>query len=88
MAASVPWFSEAAKTHRVVIRGLKYQPESLVVRRGDAVVWVNDDPMPHTVTAAGDLCDAVGEVRVGHVAPKPLQFAQDDGPPWGYKYIS
>ena len=43
----------AAKTHRVVIQGLKYQPEMLVVRRGDSVVWVNDDPMPHTVTAAG-----------------------------------
>ena len=43
--------AEAAKTHRVVIRGLKYQPETLVVRRGDAVVWVNDDPMPHTVTS-------------------------------------
>ena len=47
--------AEAAKTHRVVIRGLKYQPETLVVRRGDAVVWVNDDPMPHTVTSAGDF---------------------------------
>ncbi len=44
---------EAAKTHRVVIRGLKYQPDRLVVRRGDTVVWVNDDSMPHTVTAAG-----------------------------------
>ena len=57
-AASLAWNGvaaggEAAKTHRVVIQGLKYQPEALVVRRGDTVVWVNDDPMPHTVTAAG-----------------------------------
>jgi plastocyanin len=45
--------AEPARTHRVVIQGLKYQPEALVVRRGDTIVWVNDDPFPHTVTAAG-----------------------------------
>ncbi len=45
--------AEPARTHRVVIHGLKYEPETLVVRRGDTVVWVNEDPMPHTVTAAG-----------------------------------
>jgi plastocyanin len=47
--------AEPARTHRVVIHGLKYEPETLVVRRGDTVVWVNDDPMPHTVTAAGEF---------------------------------
>ncbi len=57
-AAGLAWHrigagAEAAKTHRVVIQGLKYQPETLRVRRGDTVLWVNDDPMPHTVTAAG-----------------------------------
>ena len=45
--------AEPARTHRVVIQGLLYQPEKLVVHRGDTVVWVNEDPMPHTVTAAG-----------------------------------
>jgi len=45
----------AAKTHRVVVQGFKYLPEMLVVRRGDTVVWVNDDPMPHTVTATGEF---------------------------------
>jgi plastocyanin len=44
-----------ARTHRVVIQGLLYRPETLDVRRGDTVVWVNDDPMPHTVTAAGEF---------------------------------
>jgi plastocyanin len=57
-AAGLTWHAgaagtEPARTHRVVIHGLKYEPETLVVRRGDTVVWVNDDPMPHTVTAAG-----------------------------------
>jgi plastocyanin len=47
--------AEPERTHRVVIHGLKYEPETLVVRRGDTVVWVNDDPMPHTVTAVGEF---------------------------------
>jgi plastocyanin len=36
-----------------VIQGLLYVPETLTVRRGDVVVWINKDPFPHTVTAAG-----------------------------------
>jgi plastocyanin len=42
-----------ATTHRVVIDGLKYEPEMLTVRRGDTIVWTNKDPFPHTVTAPG-----------------------------------
>lgn len=41
------------ETHRVVIDGLKYEPETLTVKRGDTVIWTNKDPFPHTVTAAG-----------------------------------
>jgi len=40
-------------THTVVIDGTKFEPATLEVRRGDAVVWVNRDPFPHTATAAG-----------------------------------
>ncbi|TMG84073.1 MAG: copper-binding protein [Betaproteobacteria bacterium] len=40
-------------THTVVIEGVKYAPETLAVKRGETVVWVNDDPFPHTVTAKG-----------------------------------
>jgi len=42
-----------ARTHEIVIQGLRYVPETLKVQRGDVVVWVNQDPFPHTVTAAG-----------------------------------
>lgn len=47
--------SAAAKpaTYTVVIEGTAYAPETLTVKRGDAVVWVNKDPFPHTVTAKG-----------------------------------
>jgi plastocyanin len=48
----------AAKTaaparHQVVIEAVAYAPAVLSVHRGDTVVWVNRDPFPHTVTAAG-----------------------------------
>ena len=42
-----------ALSHQVVIDGVKYEPEALTIKRGDTVVWVNKDPFPHTVTAAG-----------------------------------
>lgn len=40
-----------AETHTVVIEGMKFQPESLIVKRGDKVVWRNKDVVPHTATA-------------------------------------
>jgi plastocyanin len=40
-------------THTVVIDGVKYEPETVTVKRGDTVIWVNKDPFPHTVTAGG-----------------------------------
>jgi len=45
--------TDPPRTHEVVIQGLLYVPETLTVRRGDVVVWINKDPFPHTVTAAG-----------------------------------
>ncbi len=42
-------------THTVVIEGVAYAPESLTIKRGDTVVWINKDPFPHTVTAKGSF---------------------------------
>ena len=39
------------KTHTVTIEGLRFQPERLTVARGDTVVWVNKDLVPHTATS-------------------------------------
>jgi plastocyanin len=58
-ALSVLWLAvgaiAAAKpaTHTVVIEGLKFVPQTLTVKRGDTVVWINKDPYPHTATAKG-----------------------------------
>ena len=45
--------ADPPRRHEVVIQGLLYVPETLTVRPGDVVVWINKDPFPHTVTAAG-----------------------------------
>jgi plastocyanin len=39
------------KTHTITIEGMRFQPESLTVARGDTVVWVNKDLVPHTATS-------------------------------------
>ena len=54
-AAGAAADGKAAKpaTHHVVIEGLKNEPETLTVKRGDTVIWINKDPFPHTVTAPG-----------------------------------
>ena len=52
-AALVAQATDRAETHAVVIEGVKYAPETLTVRRGETVVWINKDPFPHTVTAKG-----------------------------------
>ena len=39
------------KTHTVTTENMRFQPESLTVSRGDTVVWVNKDLVPHTATS-------------------------------------
>lgn len=52
--------SAAAKVRTVIIEGLRYRPRITVVRRGEPVKWVNEDPVPHTVTAVGGSFDSHG----------------------------
>jgi plastocyanin len=40
----------APKTHRVEIKGMKFQPAELNVKKGDTVVWINRDVVVHDVT--------------------------------------
>ncbi|WP_420819659.1 cupredoxin domain-containing protein [Pandoraea terrae] len=49
--------------HTVVIEGTRFEPETLGIRSGDIVVWVNKDPFPHTVTAQA------GEFDSKNIAP-------------------
>jgi plastocyanin len=44
-----------AATHSVTIDAFELKPPTLTVRRGDVVVWHNNDPVPHTITAKGSF---------------------------------
>ena len=39
------------KVHTVTIADMRFMPQTLSVARGDLVVWVNKDIVPHTATA-------------------------------------
>jgi plastocyanin len=44
--------------HTVVISGVRFDPQTLTVKVGDIVIWVNHDPFPHTVTAVNKQFDS------------------------------
>lgn len=43
---------KAAK-HTVTIEAVAFKPDVVDAKPGDSIVWTNNDPFPHTVTAAG-----------------------------------
>ena len=48
----------AQTTHTVIVAQMKFSPETLTVKRGDTVVWVNKDFFPHTATARDGSFDS------------------------------
>jgi plastocyanin len=40
-----------ARRHVVEMRGMGFHPRELEMRRGDTVVWINRDVVPHTATS-------------------------------------
>ena len=40
-----------AAVRTVAIDGNKFDPETIIAKAGDTVVWINKDPFPHTVTS-------------------------------------
>ncbi len=48
--------------HVVEITMFKFIPESLSVKAGDTIIWVNKDIVPHTATA-DDLSFDTGELK-------------------------
>ena len=80
LVAAAIWLAApalAAKTLTVAMDGTRFVPETITVKQGDRVVWVNKDPFPHTATAAGAFDS--GSVAAGGswslVARKPGEFA-------------
>jgi plastocyanin len=54
--ASAP--EAAAPARRVVIENMQFVPATLQVRRGERIVWTNQDLVPHTVTARDGSFDS------------------------------
>ena len=48
----------APRSHQVTVRSFTYQADPVYVARGDTVVWVNADMVPHTVTARDGRWDS------------------------------
>ena len=42
------------------MENMRFQPQSLTVARGDTVVWVNKDLVPHTATSKAGGFDSQG----------------------------
>jgi plastocyanin len=63
--------------HTVIIEGMSFSPQTLTVRRGDRVTWINKDPFPHTVTATDGKFDSHPIAPDGswtYVARKPGEY--------------
>ena len=57
-ATEAPAGGAAAGGTTVAMAGLRFQPETLTVRKGTTVVFDNDDTAPHTVTASSGGVDS------------------------------
>lgn len=56
----------APKTVRVVMKGITYLPKRIEIPVGTILIWRNDDPLAHTVTAADQSFDS-GLIQGGAV---------------------
>lgn len=56
------------ETHVVSVVNMQFTPQTLDVRRGDRVVWVNKDLFPHTATADSKVFDSQQIVSEGRWA--------------------
>ena len=64
MVSSGYAYSAPPATHAVTIEALRYSPSTIEVNKGDTVVWRNEDPFPHTVTAQNRAFDS-GQIAEG-----------------------
>lgn len=56
--AAPPAAKDTAHAHIVTIEGMRFSPQTLSVRRGERITWINKDAFPHTVTATDGKFDS------------------------------
>jgi plastocyanin len=59
-AASAADEKPAPRAYTVVVENMRFDPQTLIVKSGGRVKWVNKDLFPHTVTADGKAFDSHG----------------------------
>jgi len=66
-ATALPYAGANAQENRhhlVEIRKFKFVPDTLSVKSGDTITWVNHDIVPHTATASDKSWDT-GKIKKG-----------------------
>jgi plastocyanin len=60
LSGTSPGMSQPSKpaTQTITIDALEYTPQTISVKAGDSVVWVNKDPFPHTATSKAGKFDS------------------------------
>lgn len=56
---------------------MSFSPSTLIVHRGDRIMWINKDPFPHTVTSTGRKFDShliAPGASWSYVARKPGEY--------------
>jgi len=69
-----------AKEHKVAIKDVNFSPKELKIKKGDTVVWTNNDERDHTVTADDGKSFKSGNLADG------ATFKQKFDKPGRYKY--
>jgi plastocyanin len=57
-AASTSGAAASVPPHLVVIENVQFSPQSLIVKAGERITWVNKDLFPHSATADAKLFDS------------------------------
>lgn len=57
-AAPAAEVGSTSKTHVVVIESMRFAPQTLTVKPGDRITWINKDLVPHTATADAGKFDS------------------------------
>lgn len=64
-------------TDTVIISGMKFQPESLTINKGDTVIWINEDIVSHNVTEQPDNAWASDTLASGQSWKRVLDQSTD-----------
>jgi plastocyanin len=73
-AASTSQVISTDQAHTIVIENVQFYPESLTVKSGERITWINKDLFPHSATANAKAFDSQAiapNASWTWLAPKP-----------------